>query len=159
MSTPNLVENDTLNVLQLQKLSALQYWARWVGGHLEFDLSWSSEVNFNFPPHLKIILMVCTNYVRSFMLFSKSAQFSQIRELIRSTISMFLLYYLWLNAVTIRPVPDFGYSSGQTKYGQGRGYNLTAAGQRSNQHLIFASLDLVLLRCTISWNLWGTWLG
>ena len=85
MSTPSLVENDTLNVLQLPKLSALQYWTRWVGGHLEFDLSWSSEVNFNFPPHLKIILMVCTNYVRSFMLFSKSAQFSQIRELIRST--------------------------------------------------------------------------
>ena len=28
-----------------------------------------------------------------------------------------------------------GYSSGQAKYGQGRGYNLTAAGQRSNQHL------------------------
>ena len=55
------------------------------GGHLEFDLSRSSEVKSNFPPHLKILLMACTKYVRSSMLFSKSAQFSKIWELTRST--------------------------------------------------------------------------
>ena len=36
---------------------------------------------------------------------------------------------------------------------------VVATGERSNQHLEnFASLDLFLLRCIISWNLWGTWL-
>ena len=36
---------------------------------------------------------------------------------------------------------------------------VVATGQRSKQHLEnFASLDLFLLRCIISWNLWGTWL-
>ena len=41
------------------------------GSHLGFDLSQSSEVKSNFPPHLKLILIVCTNYVRSFMLLQK----------------------------------------------------------------------------------------
>ena len=62
-------------------------------------------------------------------------------------------------AVTIRPVPDFYFPRlfiRQAKYGQGRGYNVTAAGQRSNQYL--EKFCLVLPRCTISWNLWGTWL-
>ena len=43
-----------------------------------------------------------------------------------------------INAVTIRPVPDFYFPRlfiRQAKYGQGRGYNVTAAGQRSNQYL------------------------
>ena len=53
------------------------------GGHLEFDLSRSSEVKSNFPPHLKLILMVCTNYAGSFMLFSKSAQFDSYSALLK----------------------------------------------------------------------------
>ena len=48
------------------------------GSNLGFDLSWSSEVKSNFPPHLELILKVCTNYVRTFMLFSESAQFCSL---------------------------------------------------------------------------------
>ena len=46
------------------------------GGHLEFDLSRSLEVESNLLQHLKLILMVCTNYARSFFFFSNSAQYS-----------------------------------------------------------------------------------
>ena len=49
------------------KLSIFQYF--------EFDLSRASGVKSDFPPHLKINFMVSPNYGRSFMLFSKSAQF------------------------------------------------------------------------------------
>ena len=72
MSTSNLVGNDTLiKCFTTTKIKCTLILGKMDGGHLEFDLSWSSEVNFNFPPHLKLILMVCTNYVRSFMLFFK----------------------------------------------------------------------------------------
>ena len=34
-----------------------------------------SEVKSDFPPHLKINIMVYTNYGKNFMFFAKSAQF------------------------------------------------------------------------------------
>ena len=50
------------------------------GGHLGLTLN-GPKVKPDFPPHLKIKLMVCTNYVRNFMLFSKNAQFLQYESL------------------------------------------------------------------------------
>ena len=47
------------------------------GGHSLYDLSRSSEVNSDFPLHLKIKCVGCTNYVRNDRLLSKSAQSSR----------------------------------------------------------------------------------
>uniref|UniRef100_UPI00358F8AC9 piggyBac transposable element-derived protein 4-like n=1 Tax=Myxine glutinosa TaxID=7769 RepID=UPI00358F8AC9 len=37
--------------------SAFEHYTRWTGGHIGFDLSRSSEVKSDFPPHLKINLV------------------------------------------------------------------------------------------------------
>ena len=84
MGTPNLVGNDTSNYIQLL-IKCTWILGRMDDGHLKFDLYQSSEIKSNFLSHLKVIPMVCTNCVRSFMLFFKSAQWSKIWELTRST--------------------------------------------------------------------------
>ena len=50
-------------------------------GHHVFDLSRFSEVKSNFPPHLKIELMLCPNYGRNFMLSTGRAQFLEHESL------------------------------------------------------------------------------
>ncbi len=58
-------------------------WPGGAGGHLGFDLSRSSEVKSNFPPHLKIMFMVATHYsyARNFMLYSWSVRIALCDEL------------------------------------------------------------------------------
>ena len=74
---PVLMKN-TLNLslfldYLVQKLSVFYIRPGGLAAILDFDLSRSSEVKSDFPPHLKMYLMVQPNYARSFMLFSKSA--------------------------------------------------------------------------------------
>ena len=52
---------------------------------MEFDLSWASGVRSDCHPHLKVNLMISSNYGRSFMLSSISAQFHLILWLTRCT--------------------------------------------------------------------------
>ncbi len=52
----------------IPKLSTFWTSTWWTGGHFGFDLSRTSEVKSNFPPHLKTNRMVCTNYARNFTL-------------------------------------------------------------------------------------------
>ena len=58
----------------VQKFIAFKHHTLRIGVHLEFDLSRPPEVKSDFPPHLKLSIMVCTNYAENVMLFSKSAQ-------------------------------------------------------------------------------------
>ena len=80
--------------LHLKSFSTAKIKCTWIlcrmdGGHLVFDLSRSSEIKSIFPQLLKIIHMVRTNYVRSFMLFSKSAWFSSYPALLSEVSSIF----------------------------------------------------------------------
>ena len=95
MGIPKLVENDTLDVFLhclVPTLSAFWRQTRWSGGHSSFDLSRSSEVKSDFPPHLKIKLVACTNYVRNVMLLSKSAQSSCLAAAL-----VVLFFHKWIN--------------------------------------------------------------
>ena len=59
---------------------------QYLDNYLESDFSWASGVRFDCPPHLKINLVVSSNYVGSFMLSSKNAQFHLIVRLSRCII-------------------------------------------------------------------------
>ena len=78
MGIANLTDNDTLNMflytVWFQHYVPFSLRIRWSGDHFGFDISRSSKVKCDFPPHLKINLLACRNYLRHFMLFSQRAE-------------------------------------------------------------------------------------
>ena len=63
-------------------------------GHFEFDLSWALVDRSYCPPHLKINLVVSSNYSISFVLSSKIAQFHLMLGLSRCT-KIYILCKFW----------------------------------------------------------------
>ena len=83
MGTPNLVGNDTSDVFSTTKIKRARLLGTLDGGHLGFDLDLLVlRGQIQFPPTSEINPYVCTNYVRSFMLISKSARFSSYPDMI-----------------------------------------------------------------------------
>ena len=96
--TLNLVGNDILGVFLpclVAEIAPFKDMYLVTGGHIEFDLSRPQGVNFFFPPDLKMILVVHTNYPRSFTLSSQSARTFGLAALLLDNIMQLLLETLF----------------------------------------------------------------